>query len=586
VNNVNVTLNGQMYEVSSELTVLEAAKTVGIEIPTLCFLKDVNEVGACRVCVVEVEGAKALQASCVLPVRDGMVINTNSTRVRNARKTTTSLILANHNRECTTCIRSQNCELQNLSEELGIRDIKYSGAKRQGKFDDLSHSIVRDSSKCILCGRCVNTCKNVQGIGILDFLNRGFETTVGPAFEVSMNDAPCIYCGQCIVSCPVGALYEKSAIDEVWDVLEDPTKHVIVQSAPAVRAALGECFDYPIGTNVTGKLATALRKLGFDKIFDTNWAADVTIMEEGTELLGRLQNGGKLPMITSCSPGWVRYIEFNYPELLDHLSTCKSPQNMFGALAKSYYAEKNKIDPKDIVVVSVMPCTSKKSEIQRPELEINNLRDVDISITTRELGRMIKEARIDFDRLEDGIFDPFMGNYTGAGVLFGATGGVMEAALRTVADVLTGEDLENVDYEAVRGVKGIKEASVNVAGMDIKVAIAHNTTNAAAILDKIKAGEADYQFIEIMACPGGCVNGGGQPIQPASVRNFVDLRSERAKALYEEDKSLTVRKSHKNPEIKKLYDEYLGEPNSHKAHELLHTHYYKREKFPLKSNDN
>lgn len=582
MSNVSLIINGANYEVPSNLTVLEAARTVGIDIPTLCFLKDINEVGACRVCVVEVEGARALQASCVLPVRDGMVVNTNTNRVRNARKNTVELLLANHNRECTTCVRSKNCELQSVSEELGIRDIRFEGAKREPKFDDASPSIVRDSSKCILCGRCVSMCKNVQGIGILDFLNRGFETTVGPAFEMSMNDAPCIYCGQCMTVCPVGALTEKSQIKSVWDVLEDKSKHVVVQSAPAVRAALGEEFGYEIGTNVTGKLATALRKLGFAKVFDTNWAADVTIMEEGTELLGRLKNGGKLPMITSCSPGWVRYIEFNYPDLLEHLSSCKSPQNMFGALAKSYYAEKAGIDPKDIVVVSVMPCTSKKSEIERPELSVNGLQDVDISITTRELARMIKEARLEFDKLEEGTFDAFMGDYSGAGVLFGATGGVMEAALRTVADVLTGQDLENVDYVAVRGVEGIKEATVNVAGTDIKIAVAHGTSNAGILLDKIRAGEADYHFIEIMACPGGCVNGGGQPIQPASVRNIIDIRAERAKALYSEDASKTVRKSHKNPEIKKLYDEYLGEPNSHKAHELLHTHYYAREQYPIK----
>ncbi len=582
MSNVSLSINGIQYEVPSNLTVLEAARTVGIDIPTLCFLKDINEVGACRVCVVEVEGARALQASCVLPVREGMVVNTNNTRVRKARKNTVELLLANHNRECTTCVRSKNCELQSLSEELSIRTIPYEGEKRVPSFDDLSPSIVRDSSKCILCGRCVSACKNVQGIGILDFLNRGFKTTVGPAFEMSMKDVPCIYCGQCMVTCPVGALTEKSSIHKVWEVLEDKSKHVIVQSAPAVRAALGEEFGYPIGTNVTGKLATALRRIGFTKIFDTNWAADVTIMEEGTELLGRIQNGGVLPMITSCSPGWVRYIEFQYPELLPHLSTCKSPQNMFGALAKSYYAEKHGIDPKDIVVVSVMPCTSKKSEIVRPELEVDGNRDVDISITTRELALMIKEARLEFDKLEEGTFDAFMGDYSGAGVIFGATGGVMEAAIRTVADVLTGQDLENVDYTAVRGIEGIKEATVNVAGMDIKVAVAHNTTNAGILLEKIKKGEADYHFIEVMACPGGCVNGGGQPIQPANVRNVIDIRAERAKALYSEDASKEVRKSHKNPEIKKLYDEYLGKPNSHKAHELLHTHYVVREKFPLK----
>ena len=582
MSNVSLSINGIQYEVPSNLTVLEAARSVGIDIPTLCFLKDINEVGACRVCVVEVEGARALQASCVLPVRDGMVVNTNNMRVRKARKNTVELLLANHNRECTTCVRSKNCELQSVSEELGIRTIPYEGEKREASYDDHSPSIIRDSSKCILCGRCVSACKNVQGIGILEFTNRGFKTTVGPAFDMSMKDVPCIYCGQCMVVCPVGALTEKSSINQVWKYLEDKSKHVIVQSAPAVRAALGEEFGYPIGTNVTGKLATALRRLGFDKVFDTNWAADVTIMEEGTELLHRIQNGGVLPMITSCSPGWVRYIEFQYPELLPHLSTCKSPQNMFGALAKSYYAEKHGINPKDIVVVSVMPCTSKKSEIVRPELEVNGYRDVDVSITTRELALMIKEARLEFDKLEEGTFDPFMGNYTGAGLIFGATGGVMEAAIRTVADVLSGQDLENVDYTAVRGIEGIKEATVNVGGIDIKVAVAHNTTNAGILLEKIKNGEADYHFIEVMACPGGCVNGGGQPIQPANVRNVIDIRAERAKALYSEDAAKTVRKSHKNPEIKKLYDEYLGKPNSHKAHELLHTHFVARKKFPLK----
>jgi len=581
VSNVNLTINGIQYEVPGNLTVLEAARTVGIDIPTLCFLKDINEVGACRVCVVEVEGARALQASCVLPVREGMVVNTNNIRVRKARKNTVELLLANHNRECTTCVRSNNCELQTVSQELGIRTIGYEGEKREASYDDLSPSIVRDSSKCILCGRCISACKNVQGIGILDFQNRGFNTTVGPAFDMSMKDVPCIYCGQCMVVCPVGALTEKSSINKVWNFLEDKSKHVIVQSAPAVRAALGEEFGYPIGTNVTGKLATALRRLGFDKIFDTNWAADVTIMEEGTELLHRIQNGGVLPMITSCSPGWVRYIEFQYPELLPHLSSCKSPQNMFGALAKSYYAEKHGIDPKDIVVVSVMPCTSKKSEIVRPELEVNGHRDVDVSITTRELALMIKEARLEFDKLEEGTFDAFMGDYSGAGVIFGATGGVMEAAIRTVADVLSGQDLENVDYTAVRGIEGIKEATVNIGGLDVKVAIAHNTTNAGILLEKIKKGEADYHFIEVMACPGGCVNGGGQPIVPSNIRNVVDIRVERAKALYNEDAALSVRKSHKNPEIKRLYDEYLGKPNSHKAHELLHTHYVKRDKFPL-----
>ncbi|SKC51283.1 NADH-dependent [FeFe] hydrogenase, group A6 [Maledivibacter halophilus] len=582
---VTLTINGNQVQVPSNYTVLEAAKEAGIDIPTLCYLKDINEVGACRVCLVEVEGARSLQASCVLPVSEGMVVRTNTKKVRETVKNVVELILANHNRECLTCFRNKNCELQTLTEELGIEDIPYQGEKRPGTVDDKSHSIVRDASKCILCGRCVNVCKNVQGIGILDFTNRGFYTEVAPAFDVSMADAPCIYCGQCIVACPVGALREKTDIERIWDAIDNPDVHVIVQTAPAVRAALGEEFGLPIGTRVTGKMAASLRRLGFDKVYDTNFAADLTILEEGHELLNRIQNGGKLPMITSCSPGWIRYCEFYYPEFLDNLSTCKSPHQMMGAVLKSYYAEKNNIDPKKIFVVSVMPCTSKKTESAREEMKVNGLRDVDAVLTTRELGKMIKQARINFLELSDEKFDEIFGEYTGAAVIFGATGGVMEAALRTVADVLTGEDLENIEYQAVRGVEeGIKEAELEIAGNKIRIAVAHGTANAAKVLDMVKAGEKDYHFIEVMGCSGGCVTGGGQPQVNAKTLMDVDVRVERAKALYEEDTIMEERKSHKNPMIKKLYDEFLGEPNGHKSHELLHTHYHKKEIYPTEEN--
>ncbi|QZY56008.1 NADH-dependent [FeFe] hydrogenase, group A6 [Crassaminicella profunda] len=583
---VTLTIDNIKIEVPKNYTILEAAKEAGIDIPTLCYLKGINEVGACRVCLVEIEGARSLQASCVHPVAEGMVVKTNSKRVRDARKSNVELILSNHNRECLTCIRNKNCELQSLSESLGIRDIPFEGIKTETTIDDLSYSIVRDPSKCILCGRCVSVCKNVQKIGILDFANRGFDTQVVPAFSKSMADAPCTYCGQCIAVCPVAALREKDDIEKVWDALDDPSKHVVVQTAPAVRAALGECFDLPMGTRVTGKMVAALKRLGFDKVYDTNFAADLTIMEEGHELLGRIQNGGTLPMITSCSPGWIRYCEFNYPEFLENLSTCKSPHQMMGAIIKSYYAEKNNINPKDIFVVSIMPCTSKKTESERPEMKGTGNRDVDAVLTTRELGRMIKEARIKFTDLEDEIFDQdLLGEYTGAGVIFGATGGVMEAALRTVADVLEGKSLEEIEYKAVRGVEGIKEAALTLGGMEVKIAVAHGTANAKKVLDLVKNGEKEYHFIEIMACPGGCVCGGGQPQVSAKTLMEVDVKSIRAKVLYEEDESRPIRKSHENPQIKKLYEDFLEKPNSHKAHELLHTHYKAREKFPTTMND-
>lgn len=581
---VTLTIDNIKVEVPKEYTILEAAKAVGIDIPTLCYMKSVNEVGACRVCLVELQGARGLQASCVHPVAEGMVIKTNTKKVRDARKATVELILSNHNRECLTCYRNKNCELQSLAEELNISEIPFEGEKNGGQMDDLSHSIVRDPSKCILCGRCVNVCRDVQKIGILDFTNRGFKTEVSPAFNKSMDEVPCIYCGQCIVACPVAALREKEDIERVWDAIEDPNIHVVVQTAPAVRAALGEEFGLPIGTRVTGKMVAALKRLGFDKVYDTNFGADLTIMEEGHELLGRIQNGGKLPMITSCSPGWIRFCEFNYPEFLENLSSCKSPHQMVGAIVKSYYAEKQNIDPKKIFTVSIMPCTSKKTESSRSEMNVKGLRDVDAVLTTRELAKMIKQARINFTALEDEKFDQdLMGEYTGAGVIFGATGGVMEAALRTVADVLEGKDLENIEYNAVRGLEGIKEAEVTLGGNTIKIAVAHGTAMAAKLLDMVKAGEKEYHFIEIMGCSGGCVTGGGQPQVSAKVKMDCDLRLERAKALYEEDTVMESRKSHKNEMVQKLYADFLGKPNSHKAHELLHTHYVAREKYGTKT---
>lgn len=590
---VNVTINGIQVSVPKDYTVLMAAREAGIDIPTLCFLKDINEIAACRVCVVEVDikgvPMRNLPASCVLQVQDGMNVRTNTAKVRNAVRMNVELILANHNRECLTCLRNGTCELQKLCDELGISDIEFEGAKREATLDNLSHSIVRDSSKCILCGRCISTCRDVQGIGILDFTKRGFNTEVAPAFDYSMKDVPCVYCGQCIQACPVAALRERTYIDDVWEAIDNPDKYVVVQTAPGVRASLGEEFGYPVGTDVTGKMVAALRRLGFDNVFDTNFSADLTILEEGTELLGRVKNGGKLPMITSCSPGWIRYCELNYPEFLDNLSTCKSPQQMFGAIVKSYYAQKKGIDPKKIVSVSVMPCTSKKTEANRPEMEVDGIRDVDISLTTRELGDMIKQARINFRNLKDESPDSILGEYTGAGAIFGATGGVMEAALRTVADILTGKDLDDIEYQVVRGIEGVKEASIvlPIDGKDteVKIAVAHGTANAAKVLESVKSGEKQYHFIEVMACPGGCVHGGGQSHVSAKARLEVNPKLKRADALYELDKSLPLRKSHKNPEIMKLYEEFLKEPNSHLSHKLLHTHYSKRDAYLIEQEE-
>ena len=576
---LNIKINGAPYTVAKNTTILEACHQFGIKIPTLCYLKDINEIGACRMCLCEVKGARSLVAACVYPIdREGTEIFTNTPEIRKNRKTTLELLLSNHDKKCLSCPRSDNCELQQLCLEYGVDEVKFVGEETHYEEDHSTLHLVRNNNKCVLCRRCVAACRE-QYVGVIGANNRGFDTEISCAFNQKLGDVSCISCGQCTVVCPTGALVEKDNTAEVFAAIADPTKHVVVHTAPSIRATLGECFGMPIGTLVTGKMATALHMLGFDKVFDTNFGADLTIMEEGTEFIHRVQNGGVLPMITSCSPGWVKFCEHYYPDLIPHLSTCKSPQQMQGAMIKSYYAEKAGIDPKDIVVVSVMPCVAKKFEITRDDQGRDGMQDNDISISTRELAKMIKTAGIQFTDLPDGEFDSLMGIGSGAGTIFGATGGVMEAALRTVADVLTGEDLKQIDYTEVRGTDGIKEATYEVAGMTVKVAVASGLKNAAAILDKVRAGEADYQFIEIMCCPGGCVNGGGQPIQPGHVRNFVDLKALRAKALYTDDLGLPQRKSHDNPEIKQIYAEYLGEPGSHKAHELLHTSYVARKKY-------
>ncbi len=576
---VKLNIDGIDVEVPKGTTVLQAAKQINIDIPTLCYLKEINAIGDCRICIVEIEGRRGFVASCIQQVEEGMKVHTNTKNVIEARKIILDLILSNHNRDCLTCVRNGNCELQTLAMKFNVKGIEYEGAKTEHKIDDLSPSIVRDFSKCILCRRCVSTCKNVQKIGAIDCAQRGFESCISTVGNKSLNNVNCTFCGQCITACPVGALREKDSTDAVWEKLKDEDTFVVVQTAPAVRAALGEEFGMKIGTNVTGKMVTALKKLGFDKVFDTNTGADLTIMEEANEFVERFKNGETLPMITSCSPGWVRFIEMNYPELLDHLSTCKSPHQMFGSILKSYYAEKEKIDPKKMFVVSVMPCVAKKFERQREEMKNGELDDVDAVITTRELARMIKQANIEFIELEDSKFDDPMGEATGAGAIFGTTGGVMEAALRTAYETITGKELKEIDFESVRGKKGIKKATIKIGDADVKVAVAHGLSNARKIMNEIKTGKADYQFVEIMACPGGCIMGGGQPIRSSKERSKYDIRKLRADCLYDIDEKSAVRKSHESPVMKKLYKEYLGKPGSHKAHELLHTTYHKREKY-------
>lgn len=576
---VNIKINNMPLSVPKGISILEAARMAGIEIPTLCYLKKINEIGACRICMVEVKGARSLVTACVYPVNEGMEIFTNTERVRKSRKMTLELILSTHDRKCLSCVRSGTCELQQLCKEFGVDDEgRFDGANPVHEYDDSAIHMIRDNGKCILCRRCVAACQ-AQHISVIGANARGFDTHIGSAFERPLDSVACVSCGQCIVNCPTGAIYEKDDTAKVLEAINDPEKFVVVHTAPSIRVTLGECFGMHIGTNVQGKMVAALRRLGFDKVFDTDFGADLTIVEEANEFLGRVQNGGVLPMITSCSPGWIKYCEHYYPDMLDHLSTCKSPQQMSGAIIKTWYAEKMGIDPKDIVVVGIMPCTAKKFETKRDDQAASGYPDVDYSLTTRELGRMIEIAGIYFKHLPDEEFDNPLGDSTGAAVIFGATGGVMEAALRTAVEKLSGEELKSLDFTEVRGTDGIKEASYTVNGMEVKVCVVSGLANANTIMEKVKNGTADYHFIEIMGCPGGCVNGGGQPIQHAVVRNFVDLRARRAAALYEADKDMPLRKSHESEAVKRLYDEFLGEPGSHKAHEVLHTSYVARPKY-------
>lgn len=569
---VNLTIDRIKVSIDEGASVLDAVKKAGIKIPTLCHLPEIQSIGVCRLCLVEIEGSPKLQTSCVYPVSEGMLVKTNTPVLREARKCVLELILSNHPSDCSTCVRNLNCELQRLANELGVRKIEYPGEKSKIRIDSSNPSIIRDTEKCVLCRRCVSVCHQVQGIGVIFPQKRGFETVIAPPFDLKLKEMPCTFCGQCITVCPVGAIYEKEYIDEVWQAINDSEKFVIVQTAPAIRAAIGEEFGLEPGTRCTGKLATALRRMGFDKVFDTQFGADLTIMEEANELVERIKNKETLPMTTSCCPAWIKFMEHFYPELLDHISTCKSPQQMFGAIAKTYYAEKLKLPAEKMYVVSVMPCTAKKFEAERSEMRSSGQKDVDAVLTTRELARMIKQAGIDFVNLPDEEFDEPLGISTGAAAIFGNTGGVMEAALRTAYEVVTGEPLTQLEFHKVRGWEGIRETEVLMDGAKVKVAVAHGLSNARVLLERIREGECRYHFIEVMACPGGCIGGGGEPIVPG-----YEVRKKRIAALYEEDKAMAIRKSHENPAIIKLYEEFLGEPLREKSHHLLHTSYTKRE---------